>query len=109
MKVTRLASLAALVAVAGACHTAVPTEPAADVVARPAFDETLTMNPLFDGGMYGSWTIHSDDSEESSVTGSGTDDAGSPATEDLAEATSGDSKPESGSESRGGSMFGSGN
>jgi hypothetical protein len=38
MNVTRLASFAALVAIAGACHTAVPTEPAAEVVARPAFD-----------------------------------------------------------------------
>lgn len=81
MKVTRLASFAALVAIAGACHTAVPTEPAAEVIARPAFDG---------GNGFGSGNFAPED-------------------EGFATTSSGDSTAVVPGDERGGNGFGSGN
>jgi hypothetical protein len=97
MKVTRLASLTALISLAGACHTAVPTEPAAEAAGNPAFDR----------GMYGSGNVGPDAEEGSGV---GSDGIVANGDDFVFEASSGDSTPTvSPGGERGGNGFGSGN
>lgn len=99
MKVTRLAALTAMAALAAACHSAMPTEPGADVAARPSFDAAAA-----DGGNgLGSGNFTSDDGGNG--LGSGNFAPG----DEFQATTSGDSAAVQPGESRGGNGLGSGN